>query len=151
MSSAVSFGWGLYAGCVKLSEIVEVYLLCLQDQHFISTGFYPRPDARQESECFLQDFTCSGLNLNYLLLGPSKVVLEKQETDTVKFLREECGADCLTHDFAYAFEFGGAFNCWTLDTVRDDTRRGRTDKTRQLPPSYFSRGGVLGGEKVMGA
>merc|ERR1719428_1420845 len=37
-----------------------------------------------------QDFTCSGLNLNWLLLGPNKIVLEKQERDTVKFLRDEC-------------------------------------------------------------
>ena len=66
-----------------------------------------------------QDFTCSGLNLNFLLLGPSKVVLEKKEKGTMKFLKEELGADCIGDDFEYAFEFGGAFNCWTVDTVRD--------------------------------
>ena len=66
-----------------------------------------------------EDFTCSGLNLNWLCLGPGKIVLDEGEKDTVKFLKEELGCDCITMDFSNAFEFGGAFNCWTLDLVRE--------------------------------
>ena len=64
------------------------------------------------------DFTSSGLNLNWLVLEPRKIVLDEGEKDTVKFLRDELGCDCVTIDFSNAFEFGGAFNCWTLDLVR---------------------------------
>jgi len=66
-----------------------------------------------------EDFTCSGLNLNWLCLGPGKIVLDKGEKETVKFLEEELGCDCITIDISNAFEFGGAFNCWTLDLVRE--------------------------------
>ena len=45
--------------------------------------------------------------------------MEKRETATVKFLEEELGCECVTMEFSNAFEFGGAFNCWTVDTVRD--------------------------------
>ena len=65
-----------------------------------------------------EDFTCSGLNLNWLCLGPGKIILDKGERDTVKLLEQELGCDCITMDFSNAFEFGGAFNCWTLDLVR---------------------------------
>jgi len=58
------------------------------------------------------------LNLNFLPIGPKKIILERGEKETVKFLREECGADCIEMDFSSAFEFGGAFNCWTLDLIR---------------------------------
>ena len=66
-----------------------------------------------------EDFTCSGLNLNFLCLAPGKIVLDSGERGTVKFLRDECGCDCITMDFANAFEFGGAFNCWTVDLIRE--------------------------------
>ena len=66
-----------------------------------------------------EDFTCSGLNLNWLCLGPGKIVLDKGEKETVRFLEKELGCDCITMDFSNAFEFGGAFNCWTLDLVRE--------------------------------
>ena len=65
-----------------------------------------------------EDWTCSGLNLNFLVLGPKKILLDQGEKDTIKFLKEEMGCDCITMDFSFAFEFGGAFNCWTLDLIR---------------------------------
>lgn len=74
---------------------------------------------RREVMVSPEDWTCSGLNLNFLCLGPKRIICDQGEKSTVKFLREEMGCDVITMDFSYAFEFGGAFNCWTLDLIRN--------------------------------
>lgn len=65
-----------------------------------------------------RDQTGLGIHLNMLTIRPNVVVCEKTETDLIKALTAE-GIDCIPLDFSIAYEFGGSFNCWTLDIQRD--------------------------------
>ena len=66
------------------------------------------------------------LAMNVLMLDQNRVVMQKNDHSTKKFL-EKLGLKCIEIDFMHCYSLGGSFHCYTAD-VR---RRGAME-------SYFS-------------
>ncbi|KAJ7394402.1 hypothetical protein OS493_000211 [Desmophyllum pertusum] len=60
------------------------------------------------------------LSANVLMLDPTRVVVDKNETTTQKMF-ENLGIKCIPHSIRFANSFGGGFHCWTCDVRRRGT------------------------------
>ncbi|XP_020609654.1 glycine amidinotransferase, mitochondrial-like isoform X2 [Orbicella faveolata] len=60
------------------------------------------------------------LSMNVLMLDPTRVVVDKNETTTQKMF-ENLGIKCIPISIRFANSLGGGFHCWTCDVRRHGT------------------------------
>lgn len=65
-------------------------------------------------------FSSKWLSMNVLMLDQERVVVERDETPTIRFF-ESLGLTPVKVSMKYAFSLGGAFHCWTTDVRRKGT------------------------------
>merc|ERR1740117_2266546 len=58
-----------------------------------------------------------GIHLNMLCLAPRLMIVERNEKQLIKTLREE-GCDVIPIEFSACYPWGGGLNCFTLDIYR---------------------------------
>ena len=62
--------------------------------------------------------TGPGIHLNMFAIAPGKMIVEKNEKDLLKALRDN-EFDVIEQDYSVCYQWGGGLNCWTLDTIRN--------------------------------
>jgi glycine amidinotransferase len=77
----------------------------------------PQPVQRDGHALYMSS---AWLSMNVLMLNPSTVVVESQETRMRRFM-EDWGFDVVSVDFGNVIRFGGAFHCVTADIRRRGT------------------------------